>query len=333
MPLPLCKTCENHTKEHITKAFDDRYGYPKYFDILVCENCGMFQTHPPLLKEEIADLYTHYYPREDINPRKIKDNFKPEFGSIARVKLWFSGNHRIHFNLPIISDNKKILEIGCGDGRSLLQLKAMGYDVHGVETDENIKKVRDELGLPIFIGVVENANFASNQFDYIIANQLIEHIIDLDSFMESCRKLLKDDGVIIFSTPNAESIYRKLCGKKWINWHIPYHQQVFTKKSLAFLLHKHELFIVGIKTVTPTAWTLHQLNALRNNQIIGVKNPYWNKRENTSGENKKGSSFMKRIIFLPKRILFVTIVFSMSMCNKIFDVLHQGDCLIITIKK
>lgn len=313
--------------------FDDRYGYPKYFDVLVCTACGMFQTSPPLQKIEIAELYTNYYPRKDINPQKIRDNFRPEFGFTAGIKRWFSGNHRIHFDMPSSRGNEQVLEIGCGDGRSLLQLKAMGYNVYGIETDENIKKVRDELKLSIFIGMVEDADSALGQFDYIIANQLIEHIIDLDSFIESCKKLLKDDGVIIFSTPNANSVYRRLSGKKWINWHIPYHQQVFTKQSLNILLSKHGLIIKNTKTVTPTPWTLHQISALRNDQAIGSKNPYWNKKENT--ENKTGSktSFLKKIIFLPKRLLFTIIVFSISVCNKIVDLTGQGDCLIITIKK
>lgn len=329
----VCKTCGSLVELFLQEVFDDRYGYPKYFDILVCKNCGMFQTHAPLLKGEIADLYTHYYPREDINPRKIRDDFKPESGFVARVKRWFSGNHRIHYDLPLSIDNKKILEVGCGDGSSLLQLKEMGYDAYGVETDENIKKVRDELHLPIHIGTVEDADFKPGQFDYIIANQLIEHIIDLGSFIESCKKLLKDDGIIIFSTPNAESIYRKLCGKKWINWHIPYHQQVFTKKSLALLLQKHQLQVVGVKTVTPTAWTIHQLHMLRGEQTVGIKNPYWNKKENIDSENKERSSLIKKIIFLPKRILYTIVTFSISACNKIIDIFQQGDCLIITIKK
>ena len=331
--MPTCKVCENRTTTHLTKTFDDRYGYPKYFDILVCENCGMFQTNPPLQKTEIADLYTKYYPRRDINPRKIGADFQPEFGLLPGVKRWFSGNHRIHYDLPQAKNNEKILEIGCGDGRSLLQLKAMGYDVYGVETDENIKKVRDELNLPIYIGTVEDADFKPEQFNYIIANQLIEHIIDLDSFIESCKKLLKDDGIIIFSTPNADSIYRRLSGKKWINWHIPYHQQVFTKKSLEVLLGKHGLSLMRVRTVTPTPWTLHQINALRNDQAIGIKNPYWNKKENTGNKTSPKPSFPKRITLLPKRALFTIIVFGISVCNKIVDILGQGDCLIITIKK
>lgn len=331
--MPTCKTCGNRTTIHLTKMFDDRYGYPKYFDILRCENCGMFQMHPPLHKKEIADLYTRYYPRENIDPRKIKGSFRPEFGFPAKAKRWFSGNHRIHFDLPLCTGQKKILEIGCGDGRSLLQLQSMGYDIYGVETDENIAKVRDGLGLPIFIGTVEDADFEPKQFDYIIANQLVEHIIDIDSFLKSCKKLLKDDGTFIFSTPNANSIYRKLCGKKWINWHIPFHQQVFTKKSLRVVLAKHGLVIESIKTVTPTPWALHQINALRSNQSISIKNPYWNKKENTGDKTGSRPSFSKKIILLFKRVLFTIIVFSISVCNKIVDLVGQGDCLIITIKK
>ena len=265
-----CKICGNRTRKYISNLFDDRYGYPKYFDIFFCARCKLYQTHPPLGQEEIADLYTRYYPREDIDPKKMAENFRFEQGRFPALGRWLGGNHRIQYELP--PAHKKILEIGCGDGRSLLQLRALGYDAYGIETDENVGKVRNELKLAIHIGTIENSGFEPKTFDYIIANQLIEHIVNLDSFLEGCKELLKDEGTIIFSTPNAQSIYRKLCGKKWINWHIPFHQQVFTRKSLALLLLKHGLSITKIKIVTPTSWTLHQLHALRNAQVMSIKN-------------------------------------------------------------
>lgn len=326
-----CKICGNRMEKYFDKVFDDRYGYPKYFDILTCAHCGLFQTYPPLQKEEIADLYTHYYTREDIDPKKIGDDFLPESGFISAARRWFTGNHRIHYDLPVAT--KKILEIGCGDGRSLLQLKAMGYDAHGIETDEHVRKVKDELNLPIHIGTIEDADFGEKQFDYIIANQLIEHIIDLDSFLERCKKLLKDDGLIIFSTPNAGSMYRKLCGKKWINWHIPYHQQVFTEKSLSLLLKKHGFDTVRTKIVTPMTWTLHQLHALRTSQIIGVRNPYWNREASDSASGKQALSSREKAIRALKRLRYGIVVFCINIFNRVIDTFRQGDCLIITIKK
>ncbi len=330
--MTSCKICGTGTQKYISNLFDDRYGYPKYFDVFFCARCGLYQTHPPLRQEEIADLYTHYYLREDIQPKKMGENFRPEQGRFLALSRWLEGNHRIQYELP--PAHKKILEIGCGDGRSLLQLRALGYDAYGIEADENVGRVGEELKLNIHIGTIENSGFEQKTFDCIIANQLIEHIIDLDSFLESCKTLLKDDGVMIFSTPNAGSIYKKLCGRKWINWHIPFHQQVFTKKSVALLFNKHGLSILKIKTVTPTSWTLHQLHALRNAQTIGIKNPYWNKKEAHEPEReKKNSGMVKKLMRLPKRMLFVAIIAGITLTNRIIDATRQGDCLMIYIRK
>lgn len=333
--MTACKVCGGETRIHLSQMFDDRYGYPRCFDILVCKSCDTFQLFPQLAKKDIADLYTHYYPRQQIDPRKIRDNFRPESGIASTVTRWFSGNHRVHYNLPQKGGGKKVLEIGCGDGKSLLQLQAMGYDVYGVEADENIKKVRDEIGLPIHIGIIEEIDFKSEKFDYIIANQLIEHVIDLDSFFEKCGMILKEGGSIIFSTPNAGSAYLKAFGKKWINWHIPYHQQIFNKKSIAFFAKKHGFFMQNIYTVTPTAWTLHQLTAMGHNQPLGKKNPYWNKNITTIKDSilKTEPSVSKKILIATKHWVFTVLVFSISICNKIIDLPEQGDCLIVILKK
>lgn len=329
--MTFCKVCNQEMHLYIEKAFDDRYGYPEYFDIFSCENCGLYQIYPPLKQSEIANLYTHYYPRENIELKKIKENFQPEQGRFLKFQKWLEGNHRIQYML--VHDNKKILEIGCGDGRSLLQLQALGYDVYGIETDENMKKAQEELGLNMHIGTIENCGFTPKTFDYIIANQLIEHIINLDSFIESCKTLLKDDGSLIFSTPNSGSLYRKLCGKKWVNWHIPYHQQIFSNKSLGLLLKKHNLEIISIKTITPMTWTLHQIHSLRTNQTMGIKNPYWNKKQNTNNSKKQVRSFKKNAIFILKRFRYNLTVLCINICNRFVDFLNQGDCLIVTIKK
>ncbi|MEK7519657.1 MAG: class I SAM-dependent methyltransferase [Patescibacteria group bacterium] len=314
-----------------SRLFDDRYGYPGYFDIQVCQHCGLYQTAPPLRENEIADLYTRYYPRQDMNAGNIKRNVVPEWGWFATAKQWFTGNHRIHFMLP--RANKKVLEIGCGDGRSLLELKARGYDASGIETDKNVGAMAKELGLTVHIGTVENCDFAPVSFDYIIANQLIEHVVNLDSFLEHCKTLLKDNGTMIVSTPNARSIYRKLCGRAWINWHIPYHQQVFTKKSLALLLQKHGFSLTKTTIITPTAWTLHQLHALRTTHTMGIQDPYWNKKENSATGGSAPKTFMQKVARGAKRTFFWGIVAGITLVNRVVDAVRQGDCMVLHIQK
>ncbi len=322
--MNVCKVCGKSLKISTPKAFDARYGYPDYFDILYCPNCGLFQTHPPLTQDDIGPLYSNYYPYADIDPEKIKTGFQPELENKAKLKNWIIGNHRIQNMLP--QGTGKILEVGCGDGRSLLQLKALGYEAYGIEADKNIEPIKNALGLNIHIGTIENAPFEPKTFDIVTANQLIEHIVDLNSFITYSKKFLKDGGILILSTPNANSLYRLMFGQKWINWHIPFHQQVFTLKSLKNLLEKNGLKIFKSKTVTPTSWTLHQLDAFRHPSKIGVKNPYWMIKKATSNNQRS----IKQNLF--KKFILKIIVGIITLVNRIIDSLYLGDCLVVYIK-
>lgn len=336
MNNPICKICGHEMMVIFENLFDTRYGYPDYFDMLHCLSCGLYQTNPPLVQEEIGSLYTNYYPYADVDAEKIKTGFRPSLGLTSRFKNWLIGNHRIQNMLP--KGSGKALEVGCGDGRSLLQLKALGYEACGIDADENIRAIAEKLGLNIHIGTIEDADFKLSTFDLIIANQLIEHIVDLDSFLSKTKSFLKDDGTIILSTPNANSLYRKIFRKTWINWHVPFHQQIFIRKSLEQLLEKYGLKIIKTKTVSPTAWTLHQLEALRHPSKIGERNPYWVVKKVTDhsqpslklGGGKGGVYFV--VLFI-KRFLLRIIVIIITIFNRILDLFGIGDCLVVHIKK
>ncbi|MDB5266915.1 MAG: hypothetical protein JWN89_730 [Parcubacteria group bacterium] len=322
-----CKVCGTELRLYKKDMFDDRYGYPKPFDIFKCPACGLLETLPPLTQSEVGPLYTNHYPYNDVDPKKIRTGFKPELTERERFHNWLRGNHRIHYMLP--PGTGRVLDVGCGDGRSLLQLEALGYEACGIEADENIRRIKDELRLDIYIGTIEDYPSLPEKFDIIIANQLVEHIVDLESFMNAARKLLTPGGTIIISTPNAGSLQRKLFGRAWVNWHIPYHQQIFTKGSLQILLQKHEFKVRETKTVSPTAWTLHHLYAVRHPQKIGKKNPYWSGKPK---EEKAEKAAVKKTFSL-KPYVFKTVVALITVFNRTTDLFGLGDCLVIYATK
>jgi 2-polyprenyl-3-methyl-5-hydroxy-6-metoxy-1,4-benzoquinol methylase len=326
--MTTCKVCGAQPKKYLKGVYDVRYGYPDSFDIDHCPACELFQTNPPLKQSEIGPLYTNYYPYASLDAEKIRANFHPSLGFAQQIRNWLEGNHRIQNMLPV--GKGKVLDIGCGDGRSLLQLQALGYDAVGVETDENIRPIAEKLGLNIHIGTIENAKFEPHSFDLVIANQLIEHIVDLNSFIENTKKFLKPNGSLILSTPNAGGLYRKLFGQNWLNWHIPFHQQVFTQNSLRKLLEKHKLETFKIKTVSPTAWAFHQLEALRHPTKLGEKNPYWViKKIGTEIHDRKAN---KNLTSLIKHSILKIFTFCITVFNRVVDFLRLGDCLIVYTK-
>jgi len=104
--------------------------------------------------------------------------------------------------------NKNMLDLGCDDGIWTTRIsKKMGTRlVYGIEiVEEKIKDARSK-GID-----VKNSDlnlkfpFEDEKFDVIHANQVIEHISDLDRFMSEIYRVLKKGGYIIISTENGSS--------------------------------------------------------------------------------------------------------------------------------
>jgi len=103
----------------------------------------------------------------------------------------------------------KILEIGSAQGGLLMQLTISGYHAVGVEpwkeariNADNISKL---MNIPIktFDGVSESLPFSSEEFDIVIANSVIEHVIDVDATFSEVNRVLKKDGVFWFSAASS----------------------------------------------------------------------------------------------------------------------------------
>jgi 2-polyprenyl-3-methyl-5-hydroxy-6-metoxy-1,4-benzoquinol methylase len=318
-----CHICNGPLRPYINDIFDDRYGYPRLFNICRCESCESFITQPPLKSSEIGSLYTDYYPRKNITAESVKKRAAGWISGRADSRAcahWATGEHRIHRRFPRASrPGMKVLDIGCGDGSSLLELRSLGYDACGIEADTNVGKIATELDLNIFIGMIEDAPFTPASFDCIIANQVIEHVVGLKSFMESIRKYVTPGGTVIFSTPNAGSMFRAIYGRKWIHWHIPYHQQILSKKGFLELANKYGYAISSMRTVSPSGWTMHEINRLRFEAQLGVKNPFW-----TQSEIMPSS--------LPGKAIRKGLFIFMSGLGKIADAFGYGNSFIVHMK-
>jgi len=97
----------------------------------------------------------------------------------------------------------RILEVGCGRGFFLRSLENdRAYKAIGLELNSEAisKKVTT---FPIHgITIEEMANNTRDLFDVICAFQVLEHIIDPASFLQSALRLLRPGGALVVSTPN-----------------------------------------------------------------------------------------------------------------------------------
>lgn len=120
----------------------------------------------------------------------------------------------------------KILDTGCDNGSFTIKLgeKTGSKDLWRVEILEDRAKLAEERGVKVVTGdLTKKLDFPANFFDVVHANQVIEHLYDIDNFTQEIYRVLKPGGYCIISTENLASwhnIFAILLGKQPFSTHI-----------------------------------------------------------------------------------------------------------------
>lgn len=313
-----CKICKGKLSNWYCNLFDDRHGYPGNFDVKKCIKCGFGQTYPQLSANKIAAIYSKYYPWKKTDISKIKRN---DFAMPNKFKIWRKGlyiNGQYH-----VKPKSKVLDVGCGLGYSLLELESIGCKAYGVDPDKNALKISKKFGLNFKVGFIEDNPFPGEKFDYIIANQVLEHTNNPVNFLKELKKRLKSNGQIILSFPNVNSLTRILLNHNWLHWHIPYHLNFFTKMSIDIMAKKLDLKIVSLKTETPNMWTNLQIRRVCQKPSMGFRDNFWDGKTPNNVAHIYAGFFTKMNYILEEY----------NFLNRFIDILGFGESFVVTFKK
>lgn len=105
--------------------------------------------------------------------------------------------------------DKKILDVGCGGGILSESLANEGADVTGIDQGDRVIKIAKlhakESGIKVKYKHINIEDFYKNtdeRFDVITCLEMLEHVPDPNSIINTCSKLLMPGGKIYFSTIN-----------------------------------------------------------------------------------------------------------------------------------
>ncbi len=107
---------------------------------------------------------------------------------------------------------KNILDVGCGGGILSESMAHEGANVTGIDMgDANLTIAKMHLyesGEKVTyqkIMAEEMAEQQAGQFDVVTCMEMLEHVPDPASIISACKKLIKPDGHVFFSTVNRNS--------------------------------------------------------------------------------------------------------------------------------
>ena len=166
----------------------------------------------------------------------------------------------------------RLLDVGCGNGIFLATMKELGWEVAGVEPDRQAARVaREQFGLNVHVGTLEEAGFADGTFDAITMSHVVEHLADPISALRECWRVLRKGGRLVVTTPNIESLGHRLYGKAWIGLDPPRHLFLFSPPTLRTCIERSGLQVLELRTtarLTPWMWANSSL-IRRNGTILG----------------------------------------------------------------
>ena len=148
--------------------------------------------------------------------------------------------------------NIKILDIGCGGGLLSEPMCRLGAKVTGIDaSDKNIEVARlhskkNNLEIEYLCSSPEKFS-AKDKFDVILNMEIVEHVEDVNFFLESCSKLLKKDGIMFVATLNKtlKSYIFAIVGAEYILRWLPigtHEWEKFIKpEDLISILKKNDL--------------------------------------------------------------------------------------------
>ena len=164
----------------------------------------------------------------------MKTDFEKTYHSVEKKHWWFVGRRAIIVKL--IKEffprrqNIKILEIGCSGGPLLKLLLSQGYsDVVGIDNSKEAITLCKERGFEnVFLMDGVNPRFDREQFDVIIASDVLEHIQDDKRAVKGWQRIVKRGGIVICFVPALRILWSKHDEDNK-------HYQRYTKKDLEYV--------------------------------------------------------------------------------------------------
>lgn len=213
----------------------------EFFKLAKCMRCGLVYLNPRPEKEDIKKYYPPWY----------HSRAQAQVTDITKTKIWGIPWQEAMKNKaePILRYKKKgrILDIGCGDGSLLKFLKESGWQTYGVELqDSSSLYAQNVLGLNVFSGRFEEANYPEDSFDVITLFHVLEHLPNPSGTLKKARMLLRKDGFLLIAVPNFHSLEAKLFRSKWVGISAPLHLYHFTPRTLRMMLKNCGLIPVEV---------------------------------------------------------------------------------------
>lgn len=270
-----CKVCGGDNWQRVLETRDFLHDVPGLFTIARCTDCGFMATNPRPDEKEIMAYYPEEYGPYQLNTSRVEK-------MVAHQK-----KHPILFGLvdpqifqivrkKCVDCELKILEIGCGAGNFLYELKLRFPKWHITGTDFSVKSIEklNEKEIDAYVSDLKELPHVDKSLDVVYGFMIVEHLHSLEQTLKEVRRVLKDDGELLIAVPNIKSLAFRIFGKYSNFLHIPAHLYHFKESTLTKIMEQNGFRVEKVtyhRTLQDSAISLGYL-VQESNLPKGLKN-------------------------------------------------------------
>ncbi|RUA06656.1 MAG: methyltransferase [Flavobacteriia bacterium] len=227
-------TCKDHTVSQ------------EYFDLLYDKDLDMLITSP---QPELDQLGAYYESDAYISHTDSKSSFTD------KLYQWVK-NYTLKQKVKLIdsfkTQDKELLDIGCGTGDFLKVAQQSGWKVSGAEPNKKARqlayeKLKQTSGDQNDFDLEKDIQFYLEKglsFDVISMWHVLEHVPNPEQYISELKKLLKPEGVLIIAVPNFKSYDANYYKRFWAAYDVPRHLWHFSQRSISLLFSKQKMKVV-----------------------------------------------------------------------------------------
>ena len=198
---------------------------------LICPHCGGGNLMPRPSKKEITKAYEKKEYYEGLS-KALKNPF---IQWIITRRIHSTASEWVKQNFK----RGKILDVGCGNGEFLKELKDQNWKVSGSDISKIAKENTEKI---VGESIVKVGDFSKlkfkERFDYVSFWHVLEHVENPQDYFTKAESILTEGGKVVGEVPNFDSLALRIFKSNYSWLAIPVHITYFSKESLVYLAKK-----------------------------------------------------------------------------------------------
>ncbi len=196
--LHACPVCHYTNLRHYCRV-PSLFNPGEFIRYERCRDCGVVLRNPRLP----ADYRLSQY----------EDKVLPDAAKALNPKSQIHYAHMLRLLARLVpqGSGNRLLDFGCGSGGFLLEARKAGFDVMGLELNQDLARhVRVTHGIPTFQGLISAPEFAAERFNVVVSSQVFEHLLDPLETLQEIKRHLEPPGIVLIEVPNLHDIRERV---------------------------------------------------------------------------------------------------------------------------